>query len=347
MKTSVFAILLSAVSCIRRGSVARSPHAPVSRARPTASRTWPRPRRVRPTASRIFRACGRERRARHAGLHAARPGGGRRNRAASAPKTSQGEHGAPCLPQAPAISTPRGPDLNWAMTKMIQTPSLIVVLNPDLTYRQIFMDGRALETERIRVGWAIRSGTGRETPRRRERGLQRSTWLDGGYPHTEALRTIERYRRPDFGHLTHRGGAPRSRVVHRALEGHDRGAVRRRHGDARVRLQREQDVPRALGRHALGRRAIGSRDRCRYSREATRVPTRSGRRSGKGRRWRDVFEIRFADGALFLGQTRLSPQSETVFVNRGLAIEFVRTPGRADDLWDKHVSGDYRFDRVR
>ena len=33
------------------------------------------------------------------------------------------------------------------MTKVIQTPALIVVLSPDLTYRQIFMDGRALETE--------------------------------------------------------------------------------------------------------------------------------------------------------------------------------------------------------
>ena len=38
-------------------------------------------------------------------------------------------------------------DLNFGMTKVIQTPALIVVLSPDLTYRQIFMDGRALETE--------------------------------------------------------------------------------------------------------------------------------------------------------------------------------------------------------
>src|SRR5688500_1844899 len=37
-----------------------------------------------------------------------------------------------------------------------------------------------------------------------------------------------------------------------------------------------------------------------------------------------VFEIRFADGALFLGPTRLSGQTETVFINSGLAIEFVR-----------------------
>ena len=61
-----------------------------------------------------------------------------------------------------------------------------------------------------------------------------------------------------------------------------------------------------------------------------------------------VFEIRFADGALFLGQTRLSPQSETVFINAGLAIEFVRdADGVPTHLFDKHVSGDYRFDRAR
>ena len=29
--------------------------------------------------------------------------------------------------------------------KIVQTPSLIVILNPDLTHRQIFMDGRKLE----------------------------------------------------------------------------------------------------------------------------------------------------------------------------------------------------------
>jgi hypothetical protein len=61
-----------------------------------------------------------------------------------------------------------------------------------------------------------------------------------------------------------------------------------------------------------------------------------------------TFAIRFADGALFLGQTRLSPQSETVFVNEGLAIEFVRDDQDVPtSLWDKHVSGDYRFDRTK
>ena len=31
--------------------------------------------------------------------------------------------------------------------RIVQTPALIVMLNDDLTYRQIFMDGRALEAD--------------------------------------------------------------------------------------------------------------------------------------------------------------------------------------------------------
>ena len=61
-----------------------------------------------------------------------------------------------------------------------------------------------------------------------------------------------------------------------------------------------------------------------------------------------VFEIKLTDGALFLGPTRLMPQSETTFINSGLAIDFVLDgQGVPTHLFDKHVSGDYRFDRVK
>jgi hypothetical protein len=50
-----------------------------------------------------------------------------------------------CVPQGPGYIT--AADTTGAeMMKIIQTPSIIVILNPDLTYRQIFMDGRKLET---------------------------------------------------------------------------------------------------------------------------------------------------------------------------------------------------------
>src|SRR4029453_18284093 len=49
-----------------------------------------------------------------------------------------------CLPSGPeAFSQNTGGIVG---KRILQTPSLIAMLNDDLTYRQIFMDGRALET---------------------------------------------------------------------------------------------------------------------------------------------------------------------------------------------------------
>src|SRR5262249_19978885 len=49
-----------------------------------------------------------------------------------------------CVPLGPGYTT-IADSTGAEMMKIIQTPTLIVILNPDLTYRQIFMDGRALE----------------------------------------------------------------------------------------------------------------------------------------------------------------------------------------------------------
>jgi len=46
-----------------------------------------------------------------------------------------------CLPWGPSYSN------SARKAKIVQTPGLILILDEDLTYRQIFMDGRALETE--------------------------------------------------------------------------------------------------------------------------------------------------------------------------------------------------------
>src|SRR6267143_1039759 len=49
--------------------------------------------------------------------------------------------GIQCLPWGPSYST------SARKAKIVQTPGLILMLDEDLTYRQIFMDGRALETD--------------------------------------------------------------------------------------------------------------------------------------------------------------------------------------------------------
>jgi outer membrane protein assembly factor BamB len=89
------------------------------------------------------------------------------------------------------------------MVRIVQTPQLIVMLNPDLTYRQIWMDGRKLEAD-PNVSWMGYS-VGRwegETLVVESFGFHTGTWLDrDGNTHSEKLRLTERYRRPIFGSL--------------------------------------------------------------------------------------------------------------------------------------------------
>jgi hypothetical protein len=102
-----------------------------------------------------------------------------------------------CLPWGPNYST------SQRRTKFVQTPGLILILDEDLTYRQIFMDGRQLETNPNPswMGYSVGRWEG-DTLVVDSFGFNDRTWLDqDGHPHTEALRTTERYRRRDFGHM--------------------------------------------------------------------------------------------------------------------------------------------------
>ena len=255
---------------------------------------------------------------------------------------------ASCLPEGPGYLFARGPDLNWAMSKLIQTPGLTLILHADLTYRQIFTDGRALEAD-ANPGWMGYS-VGRwegDAFVVESAGFNDRTWLAGGYPHTEGLRTIERYRRPDFGHLT------------LEVELHD-PTLYAAPWKATIEAQLAADTElleyvcnenKTFHEHWVGTRSDAARSEVAIAAEA--LARYAGTYTERQPFWQGaavarVWEIRLVDGALFLGQTRLQPQSETVFVNAGLAIEFVRdTQGAPTHLWDKHVSGDYRFDRTR
>jgi hypothetical protein len=100
---------------------------------------------------------------------------------------------------------PFGPGFNSATNflKIVQTPALIVILSEDLTYRQIFLDGRDLPAAPNPdfMGYSVGHWEG-DTLVAATAGYNDRTWLDSaGHPHTEALRTIERFHRNDFGHL--------------------------------------------------------------------------------------------------------------------------------------------------
>lgn len=108
-----------------------------------------------------------------------------------------------CLPSGPS-SYPAGPSVG-GVRRIVQHPELIAVLNPDMTYRQIFMDGRPLEPEPLLPSW-LGYSTGRwdgDTLIVDSNGYNAKTWLTReGLPHTDRLRITERYTRLDYGRMT-------------------------------------------------------------------------------------------------------------------------------------------------
>jgi hypothetical protein len=106
-----------------------------------------------------------------------------------------------CLPSGPETFGQSTGGGVWK--QIVQTPRMIVILNDDLTYRRIFMDGRTLEAAPIPswMGYSVGRWEG-ETLVVDSIGFNDRTWLNArGLPHSEALRINERYRRRDFGHL--------------------------------------------------------------------------------------------------------------------------------------------------
>jgi hypothetical protein len=88
--------------------------------------------------------------------------------------------------------------------KIIQTIGVTIILFEEFNnWRQVFTDGRALpvDPQPAWVGYSVGSWDG-DTFVIRTSGFNDKSWLDaGGTPHTEALKTTERMKRIDFGHM--------------------------------------------------------------------------------------------------------------------------------------------------
>ena len=107
-----------------------------------------------------------------------------------------------CLPSGPS-NYPAGMSVGGSR-RIVQHPDFIAVLNSDMSYRQIFMDGRELEAEPLLPTWEGYSAGywDGDTLVVESNGFNDKTWLTReGLPHTDQLRITERYRRPDFGHI--------------------------------------------------------------------------------------------------------------------------------------------------
>jgi hypothetical protein len=101
---------------------------------------------------------------------------------------------------------PQGPRQNLYAPipfKIVQTPTLLVILSEDLSYRQIFLDGRPLpkDPDPSFMGYSTGRWEG-DTLVVETIGFKDRTWLDfAGTPHSESLKITERIRRTSFGHL--------------------------------------------------------------------------------------------------------------------------------------------------
>ena len=88
--------------------------------------------------------------------------------------------------------------------KIVQTPGLVLTLFEEFyVFRQIFTDGRKLPEDQQPswFGYSVAHWE-KDTLVVESSVFNDKTYLDGeGLPHSEDLRILERYRRPDFGHM--------------------------------------------------------------------------------------------------------------------------------------------------
>jgi hypothetical protein len=87
--------------------------------------------------------------------------------------------------------------------RIVQTPTMVVMLYDDLTHRAIFMDGRTLEADPnpTWMGYSVGRWEG-DVLVVESNGYTDRSWLDfDGHPHTEELRITQRFTRPTIGRI--------------------------------------------------------------------------------------------------------------------------------------------------
>jgi hypothetical protein len=248
-----------------------------------------------------------------------------------------------CLPQGPGYSTDGG------MKRFLQTPAMIVILNEDLTYRQIFMDGRALETnpDPSWMGYSV-GHWDKDTLVVESSGFNDRTWIHDGYPHTEALRMTERYRRTDFGHLeiavTFQDPGAYSKAWTVAIRAHLAADTEMLESVCNENRDRGQE-------HWVGKLSDAEKSRVKVAPEILAIYV--GVYKGQYIRVLRTVEVTFSGGSLFIAlnggpKQPIVPQSETSFSGTGLTYRFIRDDqGITTHIIESHVSGDYKYERQK
>ncbi len=252
-----------------------------------------------------------------------------------------------CVPLGPGYVT-AADSTGAEMMKIVQTPTLILILNPDLTYRQIFVDGRKLEDapNPTWMGYSVGRWEG-DTLVVESFGFNDRTWLDhDGHPHTEALRVTERYRRRDVGNLDVEVTFSDPGVYARPIT----AAVRAELAADTEMLEWVCNEGRSGLEHWVGKASDERKNEVKVNPEV--LSKYIGTYEEQQPYWRAVprvVQITVEDGTLVAnmdgrGNVPLIATSATSFTGLyGLGVEFVQAG--AGGLYVKHVSGNYRFAR--
>jgi len=246
-----------------------------------------------------------------------------------------------CLPDGPNYSTDGG------FKRILQTPAMIVILQEDLTYRQIHMDGRALETDPNPdwMGYSVGRWEG-DTLVVQTNGYNDRTWLIGGYPHTEALRVTERFRRTDFGHLEIAVTFDDPKAYNKAwtlpVNAHLAADTEMMEAVCNERPDNGQQ-------HWIGRASDAQKSAVKVAPEI--LAKYVGVYKGIYLRNPRTVQVTFSGGTLSVSvnggpKQPIFPQSETNFSGTGLTYQFIRDDhGIATHVVEGHVAGDFKFER--
>jgi hypothetical protein len=248
-----------------------------------------------------------------------------------------------CTPDGPNYSTGGG------MKRILQTPAMIVILQEDLTYRQIHMDGRALEKDPYPtwMGYSVGHWEG-DTLVVESNGYNDRTWLLGGYPHTEALRMTERFRRTDFGHLEITVTFQDPKAYNKAWT---LPLSARLVADTEMMEAVCNERPDSGQQHWIGRAADAQKTAVKVAPEV--LAKYAGVYKGIYLRNARTVEVTLSGDTLFISvnggpKQAIVPQSETNFSGTGLSYQFIRDDhGIATHIVEGHISGDYKFERQK
>ena len=124
--------------------------------------------------------------------------------------------------------------------EMVQSQAFIILISDDDSpgFHQIYLDGRAHPKDPNPAWYGNKSGRWDGDTLVVDRvGFNEQSWLDqGAHPHSEKLHVIERYRRPDLGHLETRDHGGRPGRACEAVDDEACGGSGSDRGDLRIHL---------------------------------------------------------------------------------------------------------------